>query len=230
MNCGHRCSTAHNLSQLAPFEAWVANTEPTAEFKDRAQSGRSLGFAVIGREEDPLKLYEVAVIHYGKLEEFDEAGFVKLIAKSAAGSPGDSGQTVLSVHTSLYSHNTPYSRSVLSDPSATSKFDPSRVWLAPSGILNKLDRVYRSAIDPLPSSWVSHSQRRANKALASPQSTRREKQDSKSGKRMQKKNKRQRSSSGSHSSSEFDSPDEEKAKISSRAEQAARFRRVRSVF
>jgi hypothetical protein len=205
---------------LAPFEAWAANTEPTGDFKERAQSGKSLGFAIIGREEDPLKLYEVAVIHYGKLEEFDGAGFVKLIAKSVAGSPGDSDQTVLSVHTSLFSHNAPYSRSVLSDQSAVSKFDPARVWLAPAAIFNKLDRVYRSAIDPLPGSWVSHSQRRASKALASPASARKNKQDSKPFKRSHKKYKRQRSSSSSHSSSEFDSPDEEKAKFSLRAEQA----------
>lgn len=215
---------------LGPFEAWAANTEPTGEFKVKAQSGKSLGFAVIGREDDPRKLYEVAVIHYGKLEEFDEAGFVKLIAKSAAGSPGDSDQTVLSVHTSLFSHNSPYSCSVLSDPAAVFKFDPLRVWLAPSEIFNRIDRVYRSAIDPVPSIWVSHSERRANKAIASPPSTRRQKQDLRSSRRTHKKSKRQRSSSGSFSSSERDSPDEERVKISSRVEQAARDRKVRSVF
>jgi hypothetical protein len=102
----------------------------------KSQSCKSLGFAVIGREDDPRKLYEVAVIHYGKLEEFEEAGFAKLIAKSAAGSPWDSDQTVLTLHTSLFSHKSPYSRSVLSDPAPMSKFDPSRVWLAPSGLFS----------------------------------------------------------------------------------------------
>jgi hypothetical protein len=211
---------------LGPFEAWVANTEPADEFKVKAQSGKSLGFAVIGREDDPRKLYEVAVIHYGKLEEFDEAGFAKLIAKSVAGSPGDSDQTVLTVHTSLFSHNSPYSCSVLSDPIAASKFDPLRVWLAPSEIFNRIDRVYRSAIDPVPSTWVSHSERRANKALASPPSTRRQKQEYRSSRRTHKKSKRQRSSSGSLSSSERDSSEEEGVKISSRVEQAARDRKV----
>ena len=170
---------------LPLFEAWAANVNPPDDFRAKAQSGKSCGFALIGKEADPHKLYEVAVIYYGGLEELNEEHFANVIAKTAAGSPGDTKQVVFRVHTSLFSPNSPYSSSVLSNPSAAPKFNPLRVWLAPSEVFNRLDRVFVNRIEPVPKEWASHGEQVTNRAVASPPT----KETFETGKQITKENK-----------------------------------------
>jgi hypothetical protein len=213
---------------LPLFEAWAANFDPPDDFRAKAQSGKSFGFALIGKEADPNKLYEVAVIHYGDLEELYKEHFVKVIAKTAAGSPGDTKQVVFGVHTSLFSQNSPYSSSVLSNPSAAPKFNPLRVWLAPSEVFNRLDRVFVNRIEPVPREWATHGEQITNRAIASPPTRETLKQGNKSHRKTKKHSKRRRSSSVSSSSSESASSDEDRSRSLTRAEQAAESHKVRS--
>jgi hypothetical protein len=222
-------SGAGAVRDMLPFfEAWAANVDPPDDFRAKAQSGKSCGFALIGKEADPHKLYEVAVIHYGGLEELNEEHFVKVIAKTAAGSPGDTKQVVFRVHTSLFSPNSPYSSSVLSSPSAAPKFNPLRVWLAPSEVFNRLDRVFVSRIEPVPKEWASYGEQLTNRAIASPPTKETLKLENKLQRRTKKHSKRRRSSSGSSSSSELASSDEDHSRLLTRAEQAAESHKVRS--
>jgi hypothetical protein len=214
--------------RLAPFEAWAANVDPPDDLKEKAQLGRSICFAVIGKEEDPFKLYEIAVIHYGYSEEINREHFVEVTAKAAAGSPGDSKQVVFKVHASLITPNSPYSCSVLNNPSKVSEFNPLRVWLAPPEVFNKLDRVFLSKIEPVPKGWATHSEQIASKALPSPPSRNYLKQANNVGKKASKARKRRRGPSGTSSSSEPTSSDEERERSLTRAEQAAGSHKVKN--